>query len=84
MPSRASYLVWRVNLSLQILGRNFYPIQNNTVILLGPYCGSITEPGLPMALIHEYLGIGDKGKNFNLNLILTYNLYKKASSKNVL
>ena len=33
----------------QILGSYFYPIQ--TLILLEPYCGTITEPGLPVLLV---------------------------------
>ena len=33
--------------NLQILESYFYPIQN-TVILLERYCGTITEPGLPV------------------------------------
>jgi len=38
---------------LQILGSYFS--HTNTVILLEPYCGTITEPGLPMVMLYYVL-----------------------------
>ena len=47
-PWFAKIFVWRRKYFLQILGSYSCLPHTNTVILLEPYCGTITKPGLPV------------------------------------